>query len=153
MEKAKVKGKKAEQPAPVVPAKTEAHAFGRYLKISPTKVRDFTDLIRGKRIAEAETILKFSGTRGGETVLGVLHSAAANAGPGLDKETWVVAESRADQGPIFRRRVDPKSRGSRGLITTPSTHLTIVLRKSNKNERMVDKQMNKSATEGSSRGS
>ncbi|MEX1068243.1 MAG: uL22 family ribosomal protein [Patescibacteria group bacterium] len=126
--KSKIKNKKLEATAsPPVPAKTESVAFGKYLKISPTKVRDFTDLIRGKRVAEAETTLKFSGTRGGQTVLAVLRSASANAGPGLNKETWVVKEVRADQGPIFRRRIDPKSRGSRGLITTPSTHLTIRL--------------------------
>lgn len=122
-------------PETKVAGKKEARARGRYLKISPTKVRDWTRLIRGKRIAEAETILKFSGTRGGEVVGGVLHSAVANAGPGLDKSTWVVAEARADQGPIFRRRVDPKSRGSRGLITTSSTHLKIVLKSSVKDKK------------------
>lgn len=121
--------KKEVQPAPVVAAKTEAMAFGKYLKISPTKVRDFTGLIRGKRVAESETILKFSGTRGGREVLEVLRSASANAGPGFDRETWVVAEARTDKGPVFRRRVDPKSRGSRGLIRTPSTHLTIRLKR------------------------
>lgn len=142
----------------VVPAKTEAAAFGKYLKISPTKVRDFTDLIRGKRVAEAETILKFSGTRGGQTVLKVLRSASANAGAAFNKETWVVTESRANQGPIFRRRVDPKSRGSRGLITTPSTHITIVLKKEIKrepvkNEPMASEEMKKSPTERRGHGS
>jgi large subunit ribosomal protein L22 len=127
MEKAKIKDQKTE-PAPVVPAKTEARALGRYLKISPTKVRDFARLIRGKKVAEAETMMKFSGTRGGETVLEVLRSASANAGAGFDKETWRVAEIRADKGPIFHRRVDPKSRGSRGIITTPSTHLMIIVK-------------------------
>ena len=64
--KTKVKDNKATPAVPAVPAKTEARAIGRYLKISPTKVRDFAHLIRGKRVVEAETILKFSGTRGGE---------------------------------------------------------------------------------------
>lgn len=119
---------KVEQQAPVTPAKDEAHAFGRYLKISPTKVQDLARLIRGKSVAEAETILKFSGTRGGETALEVLRSASANAGAGFDKAAWVVAEIRADKGPIFRRRVDPKSKGSRGIILTHSTHLSITVK-------------------------
>lgn len=144
MEKSKIKNQKSkignakqkpEAKVEAVPVKQEAWAVGRYLKISPTKVRDWVRLIRGKRIAEAETILKFSGTRGGEVVGEVLHSAGANAGAGFDKNTWVVAEARADQGPIFRRRVDPKSRGSRGLITTPSTHLKIVLKSNIKNQK------------------
>jgi large subunit ribosomal protein L22 len=131
MEKTKIKDKKEKSvPAvPIAPAKTEARAIGRYLKITPTKVRDFARLIRGKRVVVAETILKFSGTRGGETVADVLHSASANAGAGFDKETWLVAEVRADKGPTFRRRVDPKSRGSRGMIISPSTHLMVVLKK------------------------
>jgi len=126
--KPEVKNEKAQAPAPIVPAKEEAHAFGRYLKISPTKVRDLARLIRGKNVSEAETILKFSGTRGGGEILAVLHSASANAGAAFNKEKWFVAEARANQGPIFRRRVDPKARGSRGIILTRSTHLSIVVR-------------------------
>ncbi|MDP1710689.1 MAG: uL22 family ribosomal protein [candidate division WWE3 bacterium] len=179
MEKSKIKDQKSkignakqkpEVKAEVVPTKQEARAVGRYLRISPTKVRDWVRLIRGKRIAEAETILKFSGTRGGEAVGEVLHSAGANAGAGFDKNTWVIAEARADQGPIFRRRVDPKSRGSRGLITTPSTHLKIVIRERKtvnrgehgqmetrssafNREAVANEQMSKSATKRSSNGS
>ncbi len=101
------------------------YAHGRYLKISPTKVRDLMDLIRGKGLGEAETILKFSGRRGGEVALKVLRSAQANAGSRLDKGVWIVLEAKVDKGPIFRRKLDPKPRGARGLITTSSTHLTI----------------------------
>ena len=131
MEKVKIKDKKAniESAVPAVPAKAEAHAFGRYLKISPTKVNDLARLIRGKRVAEAETILKFSMRKGGRIALKVLRSAEANAGAGFHKEGWIIAEARVDKGPIFRRRVDPKSRGSRGMISTPSTHLRIAVKK------------------------
>lgn len=113
---------------PVV-QKQEAHALGRYLKISPTKVRDLARLIRGKRVAEAETILKFSMRKGGRILLKVLRSAEANAGAGFRKEGWIISDARVDKGPIFRRRVDPKSRGSRGMIATPSTHLRIAVRR------------------------
>jgi len=117
MEKTKVETKKQG-------LETGAAAFGRYLKISPTKVRDLMDLIRGKSVSEAETILKFSGRRGGQLALKVLRSAHANAGS-PDKESWTVTEARADKGPIFRRKIDPKPRGARGIISTNSTHLTI----------------------------
>ena len=117
MEKTKLKTQKEK-------LETSAVAYGRHLKISPTKVRDLLDLIRGKNIAEAETILKFSGRKGGGLALKVLRSAHANAGS-PDKEGWVVTEAQADKGPIFRRRLDPKPRGARGLITTYSTHLKV----------------------------
>ncbi|GMR19103.1 MAG: hypothetical protein BMS9Abin34_229 [Patescibacteria group bacterium] len=106
---------------------TKARACGRYLKVSPTKVRDLMDLIRGRSLTEAETVLKFSGRRGAQFALKVLHSAVANAGSALDRKSWVVTEARADKGPIFRRRLDPKPRGARGLITANSTHLTIAI--------------------------
>lgn len=130
MEGSKTKEKKSgATTTPSAPVKTEAHARGRYLKIAPTKVRDLMRLVRGKRVGEAETILKFSLSRGGRIALKVLRSAEANAGSGFSKEGWVVTEARADKGPIFRRRVDPKSRGSRGLISTHSTHLQITVRR------------------------
>lgn len=105
----------------------EAQAVGRHLHISPTKVRDLLRLIRGKRVIEAETILKFSQRKGGRLALKVLRSAEANAGSGFDKKSWVVVDARADKGPIFRRKLDPKPRGRSGSISTPSTHLRIVI--------------------------
>lgn len=120
MEESKIKDQKQ---------KAESRAMGKYLKISPTKVRDLARLIRGKRVAEAETILKFSMRKGGRIALKVLRSAEANAGAGFNKEGWIIADARADKGPTFRRRVDPKSRGSRGMISTPSTHLRIAVKK------------------------
>ncbi|NIT03819.1 50S ribosomal protein L22 [Candidatus Saccharibacteria bacterium] len=104
---------------------TIAKAQGRYLKISPSKMRDLMNLIRGKSIGEAETVLKFSGKRGGRLALKVLSSAQANAKAAVDKDSWVVTDARADKGPTFRRRLDPKPRGAAGIIRTPSTHLTI----------------------------
>lgn len=119
MEKTKAEIKTKEEPRAA-----GAAASARYLKISPTKVRDLMDLIRGRSVAEAETILKFSGRRGGQLALKVLRSAHANAGS-PDKEAWTVTEARVDKGPIFRRKIDPKPRGARGIISTNSTHLKI----------------------------
>jgi large subunit ribosomal protein L22 len=108
----------------------QARAIGRYLKISPTKVRGVLDLIRGQTVTEARRVLRFSSRKGAKLALKVLDSAVANAettGVG-GEDGWVVAEARADKGPLFRKRRDPKARGSWGMITTPSTHLMIVVR-------------------------
>ncbi len=129
-EKLKVPSSKSKIKEPTaVPKKEEARAIGRYLKISPTKVRDLMRLVRGKSVAEAETLFKFSLRRGGTLALKVLRSAEANAGVGFSKAGWVVAAARADKGPIFRRKVDIKARTSRGSISTPSTHVTIVIKR------------------------
>ena len=108
----------------------EAYAVGRYLKISPTKVRGILNLIRGETVAEAERILRFSFKKGAKIALKVLNSAVANVKVKgrLDEESWFVVDARANKGPLFRRKPDPKARGGRGMITTPSTHLTIKIR-------------------------
>ena len=140
----------------------EAHAVGKYLKISPTKVRGVLDLIRGETVAEAERILRFSPKKGAKIALKVLNSAVANIGAKgqFDEKSWIISDARADKGPIFRRKLDPKARGARGTIATPSMHLKIVIRQGlvaggqeKKNEQMRNEKISKSTTKRSSRGS
>lgn len=140
----------------------EAYAVGRYLRISPTKIRGVLDLVRGETVAEAERILRFSPKKGAKVILKVLNSAIANAKTRgqFDEKSWTIFDARADKGPIFRRKLDPKARGGRGLITTLSTHLKIVIRQESvaksqekKDEKMVNEKMSKSPTERRSHGS
>lgn len=140
----------------------EAHAVGRYLRISPTKVRGVLDLVRGETVVEARRILRFAPKKGAKIALKVLNSAVANATVKgqFDEKSWIVFDAWADKGPIFRRKLDPKARGGRGLITTPSTHLKIVIRQESvaksqekKDEKMVNEKMSKSPTERRSHGS
>lgn len=107
----------------------EARAVGRYLKISPTKVRGVLDLIRGQAVVEALRVLRFSPRKGARLALKVLNSAVANAKTKgqFGEEGWVVSDARADKGPFFRKKRDPKAKGQWGIITTPSTHLKIVI--------------------------
>lgn len=105
----------------------EAKAYGRYLHIAPTKITDLMRLVRGKTITEAETILKFSGRRGADSALKVLKSAEANAGNGLVKDQWVITEAQVGKGPLYRRRVNPRSRGQADIMRSPSAHITIVI--------------------------
>jgi len=120
---------KAAEVAEVVGPR-EARAVGRYLRISPTKIRGVLDLVRGETVAEAERILRFSPKKGAKVILKVLNSAVANIGAKgqFDEKSWIISDARADKGPIFRRKLDPKARGGRGMILTPSTHLKIVVR-------------------------
>lgn len=108
----------------------EAYAVGRYLRISPTKVRGVLNLVQGETVAEARRILRFSPKKGATVALKVLNSAVANAKAKghFDEKSLIVSDARADKGPLFRRKMDPKARGARGMISTPSTHLKIVVR-------------------------
>ena len=57
----------------------ESKAVAKYVRIAPRKVRVVMDLIRGKNVAEAFAILKFTPKVGAEVVEKVLRSAVANA--------------------------------------------------------------------------
>lgn len=141
---AKVSGKK-EVTSETRPQ--EAKAYGRYLHIAPTKIQDLMRLVRGKTVSEAETILNFSGRKGGVVALKVLRSAEANAGGGFEKDQWVVAEALVSKGPLYRRRVQPRARGSADFLRSPSSHITMVLRgKSKGNEQMKKEPVAKSTT-------
>ena len=62
----------------------EAKAVAKYVRIAPRKVRVVMDLIRGKSVAEAFAILKFTPKVGAEAIEKVLKSAVANAENNFD---------------------------------------------------------------------
>jgi large subunit ribosomal protein L22 len=55
------------------------HATARYVRISPRKVKVVIDLIRGKRVGEALSILEHTPKAASEPVAKLLKSAMANA--------------------------------------------------------------------------
>ena len=103
---------------------------GKYMKISPQKVRLVADLIREKDAGEALTILKFSKKKkASEIVSKVLNSAIANAQvkfPNLDVDNLYVSKIFADDAPMMKRfRAVPRGRGVR--ILKRYSHITIYL--------------------------
>ena len=46
----------------------EAKATAKYVRMSPSKLKPVTDLVRGKDLNEALTILKFTSGKGAELV-------------------------------------------------------------------------------------
>ncbi len=107
----------------------EAKAVGKYLRISPRKVRLVIDQIRGKGVEEATAILKFTPKRGSAYILKVLSSAEANATHNyeLSAEELYVAEAYVDEGPTLKR-FRPRARGTASKIRKRSSHITVVLR-------------------------
>ena len=62
----------------------EAKAIAKFVRIAPRKVRIVMDLIRGKDVADAFAILKFTPKRGATLIQKVLKSAVANAENNFD---------------------------------------------------------------------
>ena len=106
----------------------EAKAIARYVRISPTNVRIVVNLIRGKSVGEAISILKHTPKVGSEVVLKVLNSAIANAvnNSNMIADRLVVSEICVDQGPTLKR-IHPRSRGQAFKILKRSCHVTVAV--------------------------
>ena len=106
----------------------ETRAVAKYIRITPRKVRIVLDLIRGKNVAEAFAILKFTPKAGADVVEKVLRSAVANAENNfdMDADKLFVKTAYADQGPTLKR-IHPRSRGQAFKILKRTSHVTIVV--------------------------
>ena len=107
----------------------EVRAIAKYVRMSPIKLKPVTDLIRGKDLNEALTILKFTPGKGSQLVEKVVHSAAANAenNQDLNPDNLYVAEVYANQGPTMKRW-RAADRGRAAMILKRSSHIGVVLR-------------------------
>jgi large subunit ribosomal protein L22 len=107
---------------------TEAKAFGRYIRMSPNKVRRVLNQSRGKNYKDALMLLEFMPYRACGPVWQVIYSAAANAQNNLniDKENLYISEAFADQGPVLRR-FRPRAQGTGYGIRKPTCHISITL--------------------------
>lgn len=107
----------------------EAKAIAKYVRISPRKLRPVADLVRGKDLNEALTILKFTPGKGSELIEKVVMSAAANAENNFDMnpDNLYVAEVYANQGPTMKR-YRAGARGGVARILKRSSHIGVTLR-------------------------
>jgi len=106
----------------------EAKAIARYIRVSPRKVRQTVDLIRGKKVDEALAILKFLPRLTREPVEKVLKSAIANAENNLDlnRDNLYVTRIWVDQGPTWKR-IQPRAMGRADLMRKRTSHITVVV--------------------------
>lgn len=109
----------------------EARAVARYIRMSPRKVRQVVDLVRGRSVEEAINLLHFTPKRGSVPVEKLLRSAVANAmneeeASKLDPEDLFIKEIRVDQGPTMRR-YNPGPMGRASLIRKRFCHISVIV--------------------------
>ncbi|OGG69378.1 50S ribosomal protein L22 [Candidatus Kaiserbacteria bacterium RIFCSPHIGHO2_12_FULL_53_13] len=94
---------------------------------SPRKVRLVADLIRGKRIAEAQAALLFLDKKSSPAIRKLLDSAVANArNSGVFTEELIVKRMSVDKGTVMRR-ARPFSRGRSGTIRKTMSIISLEL--------------------------
>ena len=105
-----------------------ASAKLRYLRIAPRKVRLVVDLIRGKKVTEAQNILRFARKKGADPVLKTLNSAVASAKANkqLDESGLYISKITVDEGPKLKRWL-PRARGVASPMQKKVSHITIEL--------------------------
>ena len=99
------------------------------LRIAPRKTRQVADMIRGKKVSEAEKILRFTIKRATLPITKLLNSAIANAQHNhkLKKEDLFIAEIKVDQGRMLKRW-RPRSRGMAHAIQKKTSHISLKLK-------------------------
>ena len=114
--------------AVVMEERQTVRAQARWVHSSARKARLVTDLIRGRSVPEARTILAFSTRAVAKDIEKVLRSAVANAEsrPDLhwDGDQLVVVAAYADEGPTLKRW-RARARGRVARIKKRTCHITV----------------------------
>jgi large subunit ribosomal protein L22 len=98
------------------------------VRVSPRKMRLVVDLVRGKDVNEALSILKFLPHKAARDVYATIQSAQASAENNfdLDPDDLFVKTIFADDGPTYKRW-KPRARGRVNQRLTRTAHLTVIV--------------------------
>ena len=105
----------------------EATATLRYLKAAPQKVRLVADLVRGKKVDEALSILRFTKKSCAKDLEKLVRSAVANAEDketSVDTDELVVSKIYVNEGPR-EKRIQPAPMGRAYRIQKRQAHVTV----------------------------
>lgn len=111
----------------------EAIAKTKYLKGSPRKTRLVIDMIRGRNVAQAKAILKFTDKRAARPIAKCLDSAIANAvnlaeqkNIAVNPDEFWVKSCFVDMGPTKgRKRIRPAPQGRAYREQRHYCHITV----------------------------
>ncbi len=106
----------------------EVKAVAKDVGISPTKTRLVVNMVRGKKVDEALTILKFAPTPAARAVAKVVRSAVANAENNyqLSASDLKVRSISADKARHLKRYM-PRARGHADQILKRYSHITVIV--------------------------
>jgi large subunit ribosomal protein L22 len=106
----------------------EVKALAKDTGISPRKVRLLVDMVRGKKVEQALTILKFAPTPTARIVAKVVKSAAANAENNfqMSPSDLKITQIFTDEARTLKR-YRPRARGRVNQILKRSSHITVIV--------------------------
>jgi len=106
----------------------EVRAIAKNTGIPASKVRPLVDMVRGKMVDQALTLLQFTPTPKAKVVSKLVKSAAANAENNfqMDMADLKIVSIYADDARSMRR-YRPRSRGRVSPIKKRSSHITVIV--------------------------
>ena len=106
----------------------ETRASTRFVRVSPQTARLVVDLIRGRKVEDALSVLEFTPRKAAGIIAKTLRSAVANAEDtrNIDIDDLVVTRCWVDEGPTLKRML-PRAQGRADKINKRSSHITVVV--------------------------
>jgi len=106
----------------------EVKAAAKYLRHSPRKARLVVDLVRGQKIGQALSQLRFVNKAVGLPLSKLIKSAVANALHNFDlaEDNLYIKEIRVDEGPTLKRWM-PRAHGRATPLRKRTSHISLIL--------------------------
>ena len=106
----------------------EVRAVTKNTGLPASKIRPLVNMVRGKKVDEALTLLRFTPTPKAKVVAKLVRSAAANAENNyqMDPADLKIVSIFADEARGMRR-YRPRSRGRVSPIRKGSSHITVII--------------------------
>jgi len=109
----------------------EAKAVARFVRIAPRKARLVADIVRGKKVVDAFSILELTNKKAATPVKKTIKSAAYNVinnnpEANLDIEDLIVKTIFIDEGPTMKR-IMPRALGRAYRIRKRTSHITVIV--------------------------
>jgi large subunit ribosomal protein L22 len=96
------------------------------VRLAPRKARIIVDMIRGSRVTDAISILRFTDKRGAVIIEKLIESALHNMSADTDIDSLKVARAWVNEGPTLRRYM-PRAQGRATRIRKRTCHIHIEL--------------------------
>jgi large subunit ribosomal protein L22 len=106
----------------------EARAISRYVRVAPRKARLVADLVRGKGVGDAVSLLERLPKKTARLLVKTLKSVVANAEhtQRVDVDRLYIKRITVDGGPTAKRFM-PRAHGRATKIRKRTAHLTVVV--------------------------
>jgi large subunit ribosomal protein L22 len=109
----------------------EAVAKSKYIRISPRKVRQVLDMVRGMDVEDALNTLHYTRKNAAQAISKTINAAFHNLGnveegERVDMSDVYIKEAYVNSGPTLKR-FRPMSMGRAGRIRKRTSHITIIV--------------------------